>query len=166
MRLIARISNRHSGLKESNLIRLVQAFAISRIVYVAPYLDLLMAEKTRIEALIRKVYKQALGIPVSTPTDRLLALGVHNTLDELIEAHKTAQYERLAQTPTGRRILDCLYIGYATQQGNKADIPREIRERINVLPILRNMHVEHDAERRAERDPQNKIRQHQGRGLR
>lgn len=117
MRLIARIANRHSGMKEANLIKLVQAFAISRIVYVTPYLNLLMAEKAKIEALIRKVYKQALGIPVNTPTERLLALGVHNTLDELIEAHKTAQCERLAQTATGRTILDCLHIGYATQQG-------------------------------------------------
>ncbi|KAM7293672.1 hypothetical protein ISCGN_023270 [Ixodes scapularis] len=36
-RLIARISNRNYGMKESNLMRLVQAFVMSRLAYVVPF---------------------------------------------------------------------------------------------------------------------------------
>lgn len=37
-RLICRIANKHHGLKEANLVRLVQTFIISRVAYVAPFL--------------------------------------------------------------------------------------------------------------------------------
>lgn len=105
IRLLRRIANRHSGMKEGNMIRLVPAFVMSRITYMAPYLKWQVAEKTKLDGLIRKAYKQAIGLPITTNTNALLNLGLHNTLDELIEAQNIAQYERLSESTTGRNIL-------------------------------------------------------------
>lgn len=84
MRLLKRIANKHSGMKEGNLLRLVQAFVISRIVYVASYLRWYSSERYKLDCLIRKIYKQAIGLSITTSNDKLLQLGLHNTLDELI----------------------------------------------------------------------------------
>lgn len=75
---ISRIANRHQGLKKANLLRLVQAFIISRITYVASFLDL-KTERDKLDCIIRKAYKQDLGIPIAASTERLLAMGVHNS---------------------------------------------------------------------------------------
>lgn len=37
MRLIKRITNKHNGMREANIMRLIQAFVISQITYVATY---------------------------------------------------------------------------------------------------------------------------------
>lgn len=148
IRMIRRIANKNYGVKEHNLVQLIQAFVVSRIVYVTPYLKLQVAEKQKIECIIKKAYKQALGLPITTSNEKFEALGMHNTLDELIEAHMIAQYERLAQSNTGRHILHKLAITYAGQSGNKYDIPKETRERIIIPPLPRNMHPEHHRERR------------------
>ncbi|KAG0421782.1 hypothetical protein HPB47_002347 [Ixodes persulcatus] len=71
-------------------------------------LPLQRAELDKVNALIRKTYKAALSLSPSTSTDRLLKLGVHNTAEELAEAHLTAQYERLSTTQAGRHILTSL----------------------------------------------------------
>lgn len=105
MRLVRRVSNRRGGMKEENLMRLVQSFVISHVAYVAAFHNWRACEKAKIEATIRKAYKTALGLIRSTNTDKLAALGVHNTLDEIAEAQKTAQFERLSGTRTGRYIL-------------------------------------------------------------
>lgn len=151
IRLLKRITNRHSGMKEGNTIRLVQAFVLSRITYVASYLNWHVAEKIKLDCLIRKVYKQALCLPMNTSTVKLLELGLHNTLDELIEAHNVAQYERLSKTKTGRYILEKLGIHYHTQQGEKADITVMVREKIVIPPLPKNMHPEHHTGRRNQR---------------
>lgn len=85
--------------------RLVQAFIFSRVSYSTPYLDIKSAEKTKIDGLIRRCVKRALGLPTCTSTERLLALGMHNTWVELAEAVRTSQIERLCATKTGRTIL-------------------------------------------------------------
>nr|XP_037275871.1 uncharacterized protein LOC119168578 [Rhipicephalus microplus] len=138
-------------MKEGNTIRLVQAFVLSRITYVASYLNWHVAEKIKLDCLIRKVYKQALCLPMNTSTVKLLELGLHNTLDELIEAHNVAQYERLSKTKTGRYILEKLGIQYHTQQGEKADITVMVREKIVIPPLPKNMHPEHHTGRRNQR---------------
>lgn len=55
-------------------------------------------------------YKAALGLPKSASTERLLGLGVYNTRDEVIEAHKTSQIEKLSCTEAGGHILSKLTI--------------------------------------------------------
>ncbi|XP_037505752.1 uncharacterized protein LOC119382092 [Rhipicephalus sanguineus] len=151
IRLLRRIANRHSGMKEGNMIRLVQAFVMSRITYVAPYLKWQVAEKTKMEGLIRKAYKQAIGLPINTSTSKLLDLGLHNTLGELIEAQNIAQYERLSKSPTGRYILEMLGIRYHAQHGVKLDVPSNVRDKLVVLPLPKNMHPEYHRGRREKR---------------
>lgn len=78
IRLIRRVSNRNTGLRESNMLRLIQAFAISHLSYVAAFHNWTVVECAKINALIRKVYKAALGLPQNASTG-LLELGVHTT---------------------------------------------------------------------------------------
>ncbi|XP_037521373.1 uncharacterized protein LOC119398612 [Rhipicephalus sanguineus] len=150
-RLIARIANKHMGMKEDNLLRLVQAFIISRIAYVAPFLCLSNAEKHKINIIIKKAYKQALHVPQSTENQKLMELGLHNTIEELIEAQRISHYERLSQTQTGRHILRTLDIEYVTQTGPKVPLSKDVRETFLIPPIPRNMHPVYNAERRADR---------------
>ncbi|KAG0432447.1 hypothetical protein HPB47_020835 [Ixodes persulcatus] len=71
--------------------------------YALLYLQLYNAEKLKIEGLIRQAYKAALGLPTNTSTDKLLQLGLHNTLDEVTEAHRRMQELRLARTNAARQ---------------------------------------------------------------
>ncbi|KAG0418435.1 hypothetical protein HPB47_004863 [Ixodes persulcatus] len=108
-------------------------------------------EEEKINVLIRRVYKIVLGLPESTGTDRLFQLGIHNTLNEIAEAQRTSQLERLSGTNAGRRILENLGIGYHTQQGHKVTLPVAIRQTIRVDPIPRNVHPEYNRGRREAR---------------
>nr|XP_037276004.1 uncharacterized protein LOC119168713 [Rhipicephalus microplus] len=104
-RLLKKVATRYQGMREDSLLRLTQSFAVSHISYVASFHNLKAAEKIKIDAMIRKPYKTALGLYPYTNTERMLALGVHNTLEEIAEAQRKAQYHRLSQTRTGRAIL-------------------------------------------------------------
>lgn len=96
---VTRISNRQRGMKEQGTIRLVQGFVISRITYATPCTVLSNAELEKVNAVIRKAYKQALGLPMSTSTARLLSLGLHNMAEELIEAHLATSKKLRLYTP-------------------------------------------------------------------
>ncbi|KAM7302810.1 uncharacterized protein ISCGN_018318 [Ixodes scapularis] len=146
-RLISRIANRHHGLKEDNLIRQVQAFVLSRVTYLAPFLDLKTDGRNKINALIKRAYKQAISIQITTSNECFEALGLHNTLDELVEAQRIAQMERLTKGPTGRHILQTLHINYEGRLGEKHDIPPDIRGHIHIPPLPRNMQPEHSTGR-------------------
>lgn len=95
IRLIKRVSNKKAGMKEESLVRLVHSFAISHVTYVAAFHNWRQCERNKINALIRKAYKAALGLIDGTSTEKLLALGAHNTLEEIAEAQRTAQLTRL-----------------------------------------------------------------------
>ncbi|KAG0443626.1 hypothetical protein HPB47_014701 [Ixodes persulcatus] len=138
-------------MKESNVMRLVQAFVMSRLAYVVQFMRLGVAEKSKLECIVRKAYKRALGLPDSTSNEKLAALGVHNTIDEVIEAQRTAQLERLTRSATGRHILKSLGLRYETQRGEKVDVPLHIREMLQISPIPKHMHPLHDAKRREAR---------------
>lgn len=73
-RLIRRVSTRHAGMKEASLLRLVQSFAVSHVAYVAAFHDWKAAERKKLDAIIRKAYKAALGLYAHTSTDKLLEL--------------------------------------------------------------------------------------------
>lgn len=151
IRLINRITNRHAGMKEAETLRLVQAFVLSRITYSLPYLRLTQADKSRVEILLRRVYKVALGLPIRTSTERLLALGLNNTLEEMVEAHLTAQYERLSRTTAGRYTLSEAGIRYTPTITPKTNISPVQRTHLKIFPIPRNMNPTHHTERRVER---------------
>lgn len=89
IRLIWRLANKKYGVKEHNLVWLTQAFISSHVVYVTPYLKLQVAEKQKIERIIKRAYKQAFRLPITRSNEKFEALRIHNTLDKLIEAHTT-----------------------------------------------------------------------------
>lgn len=99
----------------------------------------------------RKAFKQALGMPVTKTNKRFEALGIHNSLEEQIEAQRVAQLERLTKSSTGRHILISLGIRYESHFGAECAILRDVWECIHVPPILKNKNPEHNKERRLER---------------
>ncbi|KAH6940256.1 hypothetical protein HPB50_026452 [Hyalomma asiaticum] len=111
--------------------------------------DVARTEKKKIDTLIRVGLKRILGIPQTTSTERLLELGLHNTVDELIEVHFAAQVARLSSTKAGLKILD--EAGIAAPRVEISDgvqLTRDEREDIQVDPIPRNIHPVHHAGRR------------------
>ncbi|KAH9380391.1 hypothetical protein HPB48_017614 [Haemaphysalis longicornis] len=148
--MLRRVTTRNRGLKEDDALRLVQAFIISRITYSAPYLNLNKTQKTTLDTIIRKATKQALGLPIYSSTQRLQAMGVHNTVDELIEAHLSSQRLRLSQTIPGRAVLD--KIGWRKEQATiKTTIPTEWTRTLKTKPLPRNMAPGKDDGRRQAR---------------
>ncbi|XP_065297403.1 uncharacterized protein [Dermacentor albipictus] len=150
--LIKRISSQRSGLKEQDTLRIVQALLTSRITYGTPYLALKNAEIEKLNIMIRKAIKAALGLPAMASTSRLLKMGVHNTWQELAEAHKNSQLERLKLTPTGRSVLRNLNYSetYVADTDKKERIPPDVRECISIARVPRNMHpIYHKSRRQA-----------------
>lgn len=115
--------------------------------------------KKQLEAILRKAYKCALGLPVSTSTEKFLKLGINNTVQEHIEAHLVAQKMRLLLTATGRHTLQTLGMRDACGEiNNTASIPKDIRQIIEVSPMPQNMHPEiHKARRKARSEAQENI---------
>ncbi|KAH9378563.1 hypothetical protein HPB48_016036 [Haemaphysalis longicornis] len=149
--MLNRVPNRHQGLKEDDVIKLVQPLVVSRVVYSTSYLPLKPRKLDKLDILLRKV-QQALALPPHTATSKLEALGVHNKMREIIGAHLVSQLERLRQTSTGRTVLRQL--GYRTADASHPrpdTIPQDIRTLTRVAPLPRNMHPEHHAQRRQAR---------------
>lgn len=111
----------------------------------------LVAERSKLNSLIRKVFKLALGLPVSTRTENLFKLGVHNTLEEIIEAQERSQLLRLSGTKSGRKILDEMGLNSVDQCPDVVQIPRDIRSQLHIAPVPRNMHPAHNVGRRRAR---------------
>lgn len=139
-------------MKEDSLLRLTQSFAISHVAYVASYHNWRADEKKTIDAAIRKAYKSAIGLYHHTSTEHMLALGVHNTLEDIMEAQRTAQYHRLAQTRTGRAILNRIGMEIPhTSSSEAAALPQDVMRKIRIPPAPRHMHPQNDQERRTAR---------------
>lgn len=149
--LIRRIANRHRGIKEDNLIRIIHAFVLCHLSYSAAMHNWLVAERSKLNSLIRKVFKLALGLPVSTRTENLFKLGVHNTLEEIIEAQERSQLLRLSGTKAGREILEEMGLNSVDQCPDAVRIPRDIRSQLHIAPVPRNMHPAHNVGRRRAR---------------
>ncbi|KAM7285721.1 hypothetical protein ISCGN_032606 [Ixodes scapularis] len=153
--MMRRIRNRRHGIKEKEAIQLVQAFIIARLTYGTPYLNLNKAEMQKLNVLIKRAYKNALGLPERTATEKLLKLGVHNTTEELHEAQLVSQLKRLSSTVNGAWLLDKL--GMAVPGGSHGpgdageELPAETRQRFTISRIPRNMHPDRNAERRQAR---------------
>ncbi|KAH9374443.1 hypothetical protein HPB48_017095 [Haemaphysalis longicornis] len=126
-------------MKEANLLRLFEAFGLSRTLFVAPFLKLTKAQKSKFDIIIRNVIKSSLHLPSNTSTATILSLGVSNTLDEVIEATNASQQQRLLCSITGRRILQRL--GYKSRDiaEDMKDLPKDVREELTISPLPRNM---------------------------
>ncbi|XP_070389109.1 uncharacterized protein [Dermacentor albipictus] len=90
VRLITRVSNSRRGLGEDNLVRWCHSFLMSHTTYVAAALCWHGYKRAKLEVLMRKSIKKLLGIPKGASTEKLMQLGVHKTLDEVVEAQQTA----------------------------------------------------------------------------
>ncbi|KAG0440828.1 hypothetical protein HPB47_016163 [Ixodes persulcatus] len=104
------IRNKQHGLKGREAIQLRHAFLVSRVMYGHPHLNLTTKEVENPDIMLRKTYKNALGLPEYATTKRLLQLGVHNTFEELANAQIGAQIRRLVGTDSGRWLLDKLVL--------------------------------------------------------
>lgn len=91
--------------------------------------------------------QKAFNLPRITSTKKLLALGVHNTVEQHVAAHLVSQLERLWLTPTGRQIVERL--GYPTQStghNHMMTLRHMSRDKIHVRLIPKSMHptTEHE----------------------
>lgn len=132
--MITRVSQRRSGMREEDTIKLVRSLVVSRVTYSLPYHNMTKHEKEQTETLLRKAYKTALHLPRNTPNDKLLQMGLSNTFEELAEAQLIAQIARLQQTATGRKLLK--RIGHNTDgiEDRAASIPDSVRQTLEVSP--------------------------------
>lgn len=102
------------------------------------------AEKDKLSVIIPKDYRKALGIFV----EKLLKLGIHNTLEELLQGQQVGQRERLLLTGTGRMLLQRL--GYPIPSLHQASsrIATALKRNICVAPITRLVHPNLNKNRR------------------
>ncbi|KAH6947375.1 hypothetical protein HPB50_018530 [Hyalomma asiaticum] len=100
---------------ETDTLRLVHAFVISRITYALPFQAKRHTETDQVDKLIRIACKAALGIPESTSMEHLRDLGLTNRFKELATATIIAQRKHLNATPQGRSLLRRLHYPLAPQ---------------------------------------------------
>lgn len=149
--LLRRVTARGHGPKEKDRCRFIQAFLLSRITYSLPYLSLSTTEVTKVDGLIRKAYRAALGLPPHASTAKLWATGTYNSLAELIEAHRTGQINRLAKHTPGQLLLKKAQIQTPLTSTPTARIPPDYRDCITIRPLPRNMNPTYNTARRAAR---------------
>lgn len=130
-----------------DICRLVHAFALCHFACVVAMYEWQGPGRNRLNALLRKEIKVALGLPMYTETARLMQLGMHNTLEEIAEAQGRAQLIRLPTTRSGRHIPKRIGIPVATVDNNHKETPKNLRENIAVKPIPGNVHPIHNLSR-------------------
>ncbi|KAH7953676.1 hypothetical protein HPB49_011032 [Dermacentor silvarum] len=106
-----------------------------------PFHTLNKSKEGQVDSIIKGAYKEALGLPVGTPTDKLLEIGVHNTYAELKAATLISRRNRLSQRRSGREILIRAGIPPHPQSLDEVlvDIAEAVRRNISVAPIPKNM---------------------------
>ncbi|KAG0445600.1 hypothetical protein HPB47_013560 [Ixodes persulcatus] len=139
-----RLGTRDMASKRRRRSSLWQAFIVSRLTYGTPYLKLNKTEMNKLNAILRKAYKNALGLPEWTATDKLLTLG----------AQIIPQLKRLDATTNGKWLLDRL--GMAVPGGTQVpkgeeEIDYDTRQKFKISKLPKNMHPERDEGRRRAR---------------
>lgn len=124
---------------------------MSHINYIALAHKWSRRDEARLESIIRKNIKKVLGLPQSTSTEHLLALGVHNTFSEIVEAQQVAQVARLASTEAGRQLLAHIGIRSPIARQRECALPIKVREMYTVSQVPRNMHPQYNCGRRKAR---------------
>ncbi|KAH9359933.1 hypothetical protein HPB48_019286 [Haemaphysalis longicornis] len=133
---MSRIANKRHRLKREDTICLVQALVISWVTYTVPYIPINRRQRQQLESAVRQAYKNALNLPSSTTTEKLLALGVHNMAVGHVAAHLVSQRERLRLTPTDMQVLLCLWCPTQSRGHNHTiTLPHMYRDNIHVRPI-------------------------------
>lgn len=85
-------------MKEASLLRILQSFVVSRVTYATQYLRLQRAEAIKIDALHRRAYKRAIGLPSEWKSER----------DNAVVIRSAADLGRLTMTKTGS-VLEISY---------------------------------------------------------
>ncbi|KAM7304648.1 hypothetical protein ISCGN_014548 [Ixodes scapularis] len=150
LRMIQRVTSRRKGIREAGVMRMVQAFVLSHIMYVAPYLRWRAGEKNKLDAMVRRAYKSALGLYAFTSTKKLEMLGVHNTIGEIVEAHRASQIQRLERTAAGRGVLRRVGL-LAEDASDGGGLTGEVMKNVRVRPVPKHMHPVRDKGRREAR---------------
>ncbi|KAG0422086.1 hypothetical protein HPB47_002067 [Ixodes persulcatus] len=124
------------------------------LTYGTPYLKLNKTKLNKLNAILRKAYKNTLGLPEWTATDKLLRLGVHNSMEELHEAQIISQLKRLDATTNGKWLLDRLGMavpGGTQVPGGEEEIDHDTKQKFKISKLPKNMHPERDEGRRRAR---------------
>ncbi|KAL1442484.1 hypothetical protein MTO96_030777, partial [Rhipicephalus appendiculatus] len=148
--LLRRITGRKFGLKEKEACKLIQAYFVCRIAYTCPFLQLRKIDIAKIDSLLRSVYRMATGLPTWASNERMMQLGLQNTVSEIIEAQRAAQWWRLSCTQQGHDILQLMNLPPLTGTTKRMKIAKEIRNKLIIQPLPKNM-GEHNKERRRAR---------------
>lgn len=114
-----------------------------KITFTLLHIHLTRPEKDKVNSLIRKLYTFARGVPRTASPEKLFATGTSNTFSEFAAAYLTAQYQRLLNSRTRRRILSSLNVTPAPMNRQKFNILHQICENFAVPPLLKNMHSVH-----------------------
>ncbi|KAH7949858.1 hypothetical protein HPB49_016291 [Dermacentor silvarum] len=80
-----------------------------------------------------------------------MQLGTNNTFEEYADEQERAQLARLADTWSGRALLQELGFDEPKINSLHEDIPLDTRQRFAAKPLPRNMDSEHNTERRLAR---------------
>ncbi|KAH9382331.1 hypothetical protein HPB48_012060 [Haemaphysalis longicornis] len=80
-RMVRRVSNKRGGLRSRDALLLANAFVTSRILYSTPYLRLRKCDVHTLEGILRKIYKRALDLPISTSNQPHAGLGGNEAAD-------------------------------------------------------------------------------------
>ncbi|XP_070395516.1 thromboxane-A synthase-like [Dermacentor albipictus] len=123
--MVRRVSNKRGDLRSRDAVRLANTFVTSRILCSTPYLRLRKCDENTLDCILRKIYKRALDLPISTSNQHLADLGMANTYGELKEARLNNQYLRLART---WHILKALIDPTKTKAANNKTIYRFIHQ--------------------------------------
>lgn len=86
LRLTARVSDQKRGLREDDLDRMYHVFLPSHINCAASALVWTKMEKNKLNTLMCKSIKRVLSLPITTTSDRLDQLGIHDNIDENVHA--------------------------------------------------------------------------------
>ncbi|KAH7959031.1 hypothetical protein HPB49_007365 [Dermacentor silvarum] len=148
--MVRRITNMKCGLKDDDILRLIQALILSRLEYSIPYISLTAVDLHTLDILLRTSYEQALRLPTGTSTWRLEGLGVHNTVEELVEAQLVDQKQTLPRSTMRRYILQQQGYPLHTIQ-SPPKIALHFRSQMHYPSIPRNVHATHHARRRQAR---------------
>ncbi|KAH7957832.1 hypothetical protein HPB52_023168 [Rhipicephalus sanguineus] len=127
------------------------AFLLSHVAYAFPFLKLTKVEIKKVDAMLRKGLKTALGLPNSTINEKLEQLGLHSTAEKIFEAQRTALITRLLTTQAGHLILRDAGIRPIFQTDEKTKLTNDVRKHIKVEQIPRNVHPTLNEGRRKDR---------------
>ncbi|KAG0434076.1 hypothetical protein HPB47_019365 [Ixodes persulcatus] len=127
-------SRRRGNLREDNLLSVFNACLMSHITYVVAMHCCHGSEKKK--TLSRSV----LAIPMQASTERVMQLGVHSTLEEIIEGQETAQ-----------KMLAVLGLNPTLVAERRHHLSDTQRASIQTSPFPRNVHPQHNVDRRRAR---------------